>query len=64
MSCIKPQEDQRKKEVQEMARLMLHRHYCRNDEEAFIAWMDDDIVWIGAGTASLRQERLTIKCQV
>lgn len=49
MSCIKPQEDQRKKEVQEMARLMLHRHYCRNDEEAFIAWMDDDIVWIGAG---------------
>lgn len=38
----------RERQIEELARLMLHRHYCENDEEALIGWMDDDIAWIGA----------------
>lgn len=38
----------RERQVEELARLMLHLHYCENDEEALIGWMADDIAWIGA----------------
>lgn len=38
----------RKQKIVELTSQMLHKHYCENDVEAIIAWMDDDILWLGA----------------
>ena len=29
--------------------LMLHKHYCENDEEALIVLLDEAVHWFGAG---------------
>lgn len=36
-------------EIIELARYMVHKHYCENDVEAVISQFDEDLIWIGAG---------------
>ena len=42
-------ESRAEKEVLELTRYILHKHYCENDPEAIISLMDEDLHWLGAG---------------
>lgn len=46
---FKVKQSPEEKKVIELISFMVHKHYCANDIEAVIEYLDEDIVWIGAG---------------
>lgn len=46
---FKVKQSPEEKKVMELTRFMVHKHYCENDIEAVVEYLDEDIVWIGAG---------------
>ena len=46
---FKVKQSPEEKKVIELISFMVHKHYCANEIEAVIEYLDEDIVWIGAG---------------
>lgn len=42
-------DDAKQREIAELTRLFLHKHYCENDTELLLSHLDDAFSWFGAG---------------
>lgn len=47
MTLAQTDDDPKVQAVMELTSAMMHRHYCENDVEGVIAFMDNDIIWFG-----------------